>query len=297
MLYALPLLLCCCLALTVGCVHQDGSHPEPLRDTSACRAMTFNIRVATSADGPNHWNFRREAVGQMLNDLRPDILSVQEARHSQAEDLAAMLPAYEWYGIGRDGGDNGEFNPLFIRKDRFEFLDKGHFWLAADSTDKPVVGWDAALTRVAVWAKLRDRITNETIVALSAHFDHRGKQSRLESMKLVKQRMETLANGRPIVLLGDFNARPETDAYQFMVSESSGFRDARLVSRKGHTGPVDTFTGFHGDTTKKPMLVDYVFISPHWQAIQTRTVESDWNGRQMSDHRAYFADLRLSHWK
>jgi hypothetical protein len=41
-----------------------------------------------------------------------------------------ILPDYEWIGLGRDGGNHGEFMAVFYRVTRFEPLEFDHFWLS-----------------------------------------------------------------------------------------------------------------------------------------------------------------------
>src|SRR5215207_1404171 len=105
------------------------------------RAMTFNIRTATEADGPNQWQYRRDAVAAMLTDRRPDVLGLQEARREQIDDIVARVDGYAWVGDGRDGGGRGEFCPILYERRRFDLIDHGTFWLS-EQPDAPSKGWD-----------------------------------------------------------------------------------------------------------------------------------------------------------
>ena len=56
---------------------------------------------------------------------------MQEVLRHQLEDLKARLPEYAEVGVGReDGKTQGEYAPLFYKKDRFELLDNNTFWLS-----------------------------------------------------------------------------------------------------------------------------------------------------------------------
>ncbi|MEA2733969.1 MAG: hypothetical protein QOE14_420 [Humisphaera sp.] len=271
-------------ALMIGCAMK---HAEPIR------VMSFNIRVATADDGANQWMYRRDAVGAMLKAKQVDLLGLQEVRPAQLDDLVERLDGYAWVGVSRDGGKQGEFSPIFYRAKKFDLLAHGVFWLS-EQPDHPTRGWDAAFPRVAMWAKFRARSTGRVFVMLNTHLDHRGKQARIEGTKLIVRRLVEISDGLPIILTGDLNSRLETEPYRLLTQP---LRDARLVSRSGHTGPIETFTGFHGHPRPpgRPPTVtlDYILISPAVEVLRTETLMDDWEGRQMSDHRALLADLQL----
>ena len=58
------------------------------------RLMTFNLRFANPADGPNEWQHRKDLVLQIIEDHRPDLLGTQEGTVPQLNFLAAHLPGY-----------------------------------------------------------------------------------------------------------------------------------------------------------------------------------------------------------
>ena len=42
------------------------------------KVMTYNIRYATTKDGPNAWSHRKEASVAMIADQQPDVFAMQE---------------------------------------------------------------------------------------------------------------------------------------------------------------------------------------------------------------------------
>ena len=58
------------------------------------RVMSFNVRhTGEVADtGALHWDNRKESVVRMLKDLRPDIITLQEAHKDQYEYILSHLP-------------------------------------------------------------------------------------------------------------------------------------------------------------------------------------------------------------
>ena len=88
------------------------------------RLMSFNIRLGTAADGPNHWDLRKERVLETIIKFRPDLLGTQEVVDFQRDYLASQLTDYDSFGAGReDGKEKGEMMTIFYRRDRFEKID------------------------------------------------------------------------------------------------------------------------------------------------------------------------------
>ena len=133
--------------------------------------MTYNLKYA-SINPPNAWPQRRPLMGELIEKLAPDVLGTQEGLYGQLHDLAADLPAFQWIGLGREGGSRGEFMAVFYRTARLEPLAFDHFWLS----DTPgVIGsktWGATLPRMVTWVKFRDRQTKREFRFVNTHFDH-----------------------------------------------------------------------------------------------------------------------------
>jgi len=87
---------------------------------------TYNLRYAGDAP-PNAWPQRRPPLQALLDHYRPDLNGTQEGLYSQIKGIAADQPAYDWIGLGRDGGSRGEFMAIFGRRGRFEPLEYDHF--------------------------------------------------------------------------------------------------------------------------------------------------------------------------
>src|SRR5690606_23660953 len=122
------------------------------------KVMTYNIRYDNKGDGVNQWSNRKSKVVTLIKKYDPDIIGVQEALHHQLEDLANALKQYTYVGVGRDDGKTkGEYSALFIRKKRFRISENSTFWLSTTPSVPGSKDWDAAITRIATWARLRDK--------------------------------------------------------------------------------------------------------------------------------------------
>ena len=179
------------------------------------RWATFNIRLDTPVDSLNRWGYRMERAAQFIKDMQLDVVGTQEVLHNQFEDLKRMLPEFEGVGVARDDGKTkGEYSSVFYRKDKFDALDSGTFWLSENPDSVGKKGWDAVCVRVATWAKLQHKESGKIIMAVNTHFDHVGVEARKQSALLIIRKIKEIVGDRPAVLTGDFNVTDQSDAYQ-----------------------------------------------------------------------------------
>lgn len=275
--------------LLAACAHPGTATGLSQQDL---RVMTFNIRLDIPSDGANAWAYRKANVAALIAREAPDILGMQEVLLNQKRDIEVGLPGYVIVGVGRDDGrEAGEFSPLAWRRDRFEMLRSGTFWLSP-TPEVPSKGWDAALPRIATWALLRDKASGAQLRVLNTHFDHVGGEARLNAAALIARWVgEGPEQSVPAIVLGDFNADPESEPYQRLVGDGpAGLRDARLATRTPAYGPPGTFTGF--DIARAPALpIDHIFVTPAFTVARYAVITQHWGGRLPSDHYPVVADL------
>ena len=74
----------------------------------------------------------------------PDIFGLQEAHLDWMKTFWNNMPEYDYVGVGRDDGkEDGEFSPVFYKKDKFEFIDGSTFWIS-ETPDVPSRSWNTA---------------------------------------------------------------------------------------------------------------------------------------------------------
>ena len=102
------------------------------------RVMSFNIRTITARDYRHAWDLRKHLVIERVRAYDPDFLGIQECQEGEQESfIRQALPDYEFIGVRR-GGDNRvgrEMAPLLYRREAFELLDSGTFWLSKTPQD------------------------------------------------------------------------------------------------------------------------------------------------------------------
>jgi endonuclease/exonuclease/phosphatase family metal-dependent hydrolase len=258
------------------------------------RVMSFNIRYGTASDGENHWDKRKEFLLATIKAFDPDLLGTQETLGFQRDYLAAQLPGYEVLGVGRDDGkEKGEMTALYFKRDRFEKLDGGHFWLSETPEIVASKSWDAALTRMVTWVKLRDRRQPKAkpLLFFNTHFDHRGEQARLESARLLRRRVAEAAKTHRVIVTGDFNAGEESEPYRAFFTGDDLLADTFRVSNPIRTMDEGTFSGFKAASVQGPRI-DWIGVSRDWQVVKAQINRTARDGRTPSDHFPMEAVLR-----
>ena len=281
--------LACHRGASVGSPRADAAQAAPLR------VMTFNIRYDTPRDSGNAWPLRKDWVASLIRFHGADVVGVQEALAHMLTDLDARLPGFARVGVGRaDGREGGEFSAILYRTDRLALLDQGTFWLSPTPETPGSKGWDAAIERVATWARFRDRRTGCRFVHLNTHFDHVGEQARQESARLIRRRLAALAGGLPIVMTGDLNAVPSSVAYRTLTSETIAgatppLLDGFATSRAGHYGPTSTWTAFRA--IEPGRRIDYILVSAPVTVLTHGALPDFWDNRFPSDHLPVLASV------
>lgn len=266
-------------------------------DAYAFTVVTYNLRTGGpeglyDREGGNDWASRLPRVKEMMRRLVPDLLGVQELWRYQINDMLAIT-GFEKIGVGRDGGDDGEFSAILYNPQRFEVLRQGTFWLS-ETPERVSKGWDGMFPRVATWGLFKDRTSGRETAVYNTHLDHRGEVARLEGVRLILKHQGENFGDVPVVLMGDFNARPDSAP---VVCAGKALGDARGLSLSPPEGPAEyTFTNFKspGEIDKRTGIIDYILVSADRIAVLSHKAD-DFNpgGRHASDHLPVAARLRL----
>ena len=293
----LSLLLACAISLLAPDAHGQPAAPKPAGP--AVRVMSFNIRYGTAKDGEDRWEKRQDLLVDTIRAYTPDLLGMQEVLAAQADFLREKLPGYGFCGTGRDDGKRaGEFSPIMFRKDRFDLLDSGQWWLSPTPDKVASKGWDAALPRIVTWAKLKDRKAGVDVLMFNTHWDHVGNVARVESGKLMRKLMakkhEEAGGDLPVIVTGDFNSTEETPQYRTLTaSDDVGVRltDAYRETHPQRKADEASFHAFKG--TREGLRIDWILHSPEWTATGAAIDHRQKDGHYPSDHYPVTAELEL----
>lgn len=252
--------------------------------------MTLNMRYDNPEDGMNNWRFRRERIAGLIRSEAVDLLGTQEVLANQFDDLQALLPGYRAVGVGReDGARAGEFNAVFFRSDRFELLDSGVFWLSEEPETPGSKGWDGACERLATWTVLRDKSGRE-LLFINTHLDHVGEQARREGVALLLRRIETLRDGRPVILTAISTPNPRRRSSRtWWPTEPCAALGTRQPERHGTAW---SFSDFGQLPEEERPLIDYVFCGGGLEVRSCSILPDTLGGGYLSDHAPVEARLK-----
>jgi len=243
--------------------------------------MTYNIKYDNVNDTVNNWNDRKPAMVDLLKRYNPEFIGMQEVLHGQLLYLDASLPNHKYIGVGRDDGkQKGEFSPLLFNTNAYQLLYSNTFWLSK-TPDEISVGWDAAMERICTYGLFQNKVTKEKIWVFNTHFDHMGIKARKKSAKLILKKIKQLNSKKlPVVLMGDFNLRPEEKPIH---SIQKKLDDGLKISKAAKKGPKGTFNGFD---VKDPVerRIDYIFTKRFEVKSYDHIDERLLNGKHISDH-------------
>ena len=225
---------------------------------------TYNLRLSYLGDSlqGDGWGQRAPYVAKLIQYHEFDIFGTQEGKHHQLEDLKAMMPEYEYIGVGRDdGAQGGEYAAIFYKPERFELLDSGNFWLSEDTT-QPNKGWDAECIRVCTWGKFLDKLSGNTFVHFNLHMDHIGVVARAESAKLILEKIKAFPEKLPVMLSGDFNVDQLNESY--LLLQNSGILSDAYTTADMVYANNGTFNAFQPDAMTEERI-DHIFLSPEFK--------------------------------
>lgn len=264
------------------------------------RLVTYNVLYTGVTEGlypeidtePYSWERRRDPVAETLKTQGPDVVAFQEVWMDQFDDLDERLPGYAW--VAHD--DGVRHTPIAYRSDRFNVAESGTFWLSEEDADPGEAGWDAANQRLVTHATLRDE-DGDDVAVFSVHLDHVGERAKKRGARMVREKVTELTDeATHVVVAGDFNCEPGSEAYERMVEEKGylrGLGDA-YETATDVTGPEVTFTGLHEDDSEEQLNLDHVFVTDGFEVegYETDVPEDESDGFRPSDHRPVVVDLR-----
>lgn len=259
--------------------------------------LTFNIRYATAAAGPNAWEHRADFVAEVIREADADVVGLQEALRGQLDDLAAALPRYAEVGVGRDDGrTRGEHATILYDRARFAVAESGTFWLSETPETPGSMHWGNRITRVCTWARLVEKATGRAVYVYNTHLDHESQPSRERSVRLVAERIGARTHADPVVVMGDLNAGEDNPAALFLlggtgVPPAPMFKDAFRTLHPDET-EVGTFNAFRLGNTGGAKI-DYVFVPADAEVVEADIIRAQREGRYASDHFPVFARIRL----
>lgn len=247
------------------------------------KVMSYNIRLGLVDDGANHWNIRKEKLTDLMQYYEASFIGMQEVQKMQLDYLIDKMKGYDYIGLPRDAGEWAEYSCIFYKKDEFKLLQQNTIWLS-QTPDTISKGWDAAFPRIVTYGLFKNRKSGAKFWIANTHFDHVGLTARLESAKMLVNLTDDLKKIKnvPVIITGDFNAKPEENSIQFL---KQNLNEASSKSIEKPYGEKDTWNGF--DFAKKPEnQIDYIFYdkNSNLKVKKYITIDDHYDFKYPSDH-------------
>lgn len=255
---------------------------------------TFNIRLINQGDTDNGlgWDIRKDRVAQFVLDADLDIVGMQEVLHPALLDLEECLLEYDHIGVGRDDGkEAGEYSCIWFKRNKYDVLDSGNFWLSETPDVPGVKGWDAACVRIATWGKLKDKKSGKVFMCVNTHFDHVGEVARRESALLIIRKIKEIVGNNPAIVTGDFNVNASSDAYKTITTNEFVLKDAYLEC-EDRDGVDYTWQNFSRLPMEEREKIDFIFVTPSI-SVKHVYIQEDYHEIPISDHNPHWADIEF----
>jgi endonuclease/exonuclease/phosphatase family metal-dependent hydrolase len=250
------------------------------------RVMTFNLRFANPADGPDAWEFRKELVAEVILRYRPDLLGTQEGTVPQLHYLTEHLPGYLPLTAHRQVDPTCQYPTIYYRAERFHVHESNEFWLSETPEVHRSVSWGSAFPRLATYGLFQETGRDLRFYFINTHLDHISEAARRQGARMIRNFFFSL--NQPIILVGDFNESPEEPVYQELLGGDSPLKDTwRAVQAPGQE--ATTQHGFDG--ALHGSRIDWILATPPFQVRRAAIIADNQDGRYPSDHFPYEAEV------
>ena len=245
------------------------------------KIVTFNVRSSWNHDGINSMIHRAGMIYEKIEQERPEVVAFQEIREKHLAILERLMPDYTFCGQLRNADYGGEGVYTAIRNESLQLLGLETFWLSPT----PYVAGSryenqSMCPRICVMTQVRNKKNGQLMRIYNLHLDHESEEARVLGMKSVLDYVTEQNKKKvlPSVILGDFNANPNSEAIAMCHAyEGDSLRDLT----------ADIPTTFHNfGRMEKDCKIDYIFVSPSLAEACTEVVAwtDELDGIYLSDH-------------
>ncbi len=237
--------------------------------------ITFNIRWCDDREN-NSVAQRAPRLNQVLSKYDADIIGLQEARPNWEPYFAEYFSEEYDMFLQYRAEEEKEAAPILWKKDKFELVKKGVFWLS-DTPEIPSKGWDERYDcyRMCEYVILKDKNTKKELLFMNTHFGF-GDKCQTDSAELIQKYNKAIGE-YPTAITGDFNMNMESLGYERMTKY---YRDANKETEN------DTSITYHGYFMEgnNPEHIDYCFINEKITPCSAKIIKDTVDGKYPSDH-------------
>ncbi|MFQ9886770.1 MAG: endonuclease/exonuclease/phosphatase family protein [Negativibacillus massiliensis] len=263
------------------------------------KVVSFNLRRDFGPQRKNRWESRKELAARMIAESDAAIIGVQEFLPKMRQDLKTLLDGYSIFGKGRLSGKdpgNDEHSDIIIKNNDVEVASCTTFWLSKHP-DVPSRAYFAVYPRICTVAEVKIKKSGRRLRVFNTHFDHVSPFARTFGAKMILEQIHRFNQTDPLptIVMGDFNAKPNSKAVRTMRENLHGYQNVKLQDIYGFLDQLigNTYHGFTGKIKQKFKPIDYIFVSDDFEVVKASVEITSYDGMYPSDHYPVSAVLRL----
>ena len=259
---------------------ENGAHVLSVNEELS--VMSFNLWVGGMTAE------RKKRVVKMIDNYSPDLMGVQEASPDWMSYLKSNIGnLYSYVGVGRNGGNSGEYSAIFYLKDKFTVIESGTKWLSSTPDVAGSKVSTSSYPRIMTYAIFERKDDGTRFLFINTHLEHTNEESRVFQIGVLLDEVAKLPD-LPMVVTGDFNCTTSSDTYKKITKSS--FVDAAEVAKNTSDRTSSTFHNY-GASSKR---IDFIFASSGDVYVDSYEVCDDKvDGDYVSDHHPIYAKVSI----
>ena len=242
------------------------------------KVMSQNLRCADDPNG-NSIAERAPRFLAMVSDFDPDLIGTQEttARWNAIidNDYSEKYGIFKGYSRNGVNETSGEYGTILYRKDRFEFIKGGTFWLS-DTPDEKSKYPESSHLRICTYVILTDKANGKDLMFCNLHLS--GGRTAEKQIKVVTKYLADEFEKYPVFLTGDFNAHPDSSTCLYL---ETVMKDSFVTTEK-NLAPIPYTAHDYGALTNA-YRIDFCWYKGDLKCQSYNTITDMYDG-YVSDH-------------
>ena len=228
-------------------------------------------------EGGNTVAERAPRYQKLIQEYQPDILALQE-NSADWNYYNKSFFSKTYFAV-----DDTSCTVL-LRKDRYEVVKKGNFWLSPTPNIKSQFEGDSG-PRFSMWVVIKDLLTGQEFMISNSHLDwNNDTQRALQLEVLIEQNAERFEQ-YPTIVCGDYNSQPSGPIYARI---TEFFADAAKTADK-NISTID-YTCHSFGTSQS--FIDYILYSEEFH-VNLYYIMNDMYSGDVSDHYGVMAEMQF----
>ncbi len=254
------------------------------------KIISSNIRFNNPADNDDAWPLRKTILVETLLKHSPTLISTQEGRQEQLEELEYLLPNYTMVAANRNWITQRMYPCLFLKNEDWTVNDSGDKWLSLTPDEDGSFSFESTFPRLFTWAHLTQKNTGKNFFVVNTHIDHILETTRLSQVEVLTGEMVKLIHADEfIILTGDFNDTPTGKVREHLMSLLPFVNDPWIDLNKQEETSFHPFTGVNPEGYR----IDWILVDKRIKCSDIFLDKTEKSGKYPSDHFPLVCDLSI----